>query len=334
MESSNNMHKDRISRQVSVIIPVFNRERLLKESVMSVLLQTYEPIEIIIVDDGSTDNTRVMAENMSKKWPQTIRVVTQKNSGPGRARDIGTRLSCGDFIQYLDSDDILLSTKIDYQVKALLANPKSGIAYGISYQKDYSFNPPLLSGPLRSTGDEILQLFPKLLNERWWTTSCPLYRRQIIDRIGPWKNLINEEDWEFDGRAARLNVSLVWVSHGVSIRRINIGLDHLSLGGYSSAKKLSHITIAKQLLFQYAMLNGIKRSDHEMKIFARECFFLSRQSGLIGLEEQSRLMFSLSKEASTLFRRYGLDYIIYSLLGTFLGWKRASRIASRLRNML
>jgi hypothetical protein len=223
---------------------------------------------------------------------------------------------------------------LESQVKALLENPECEIAYGISYQQDYSFNPPLISGPLRSTGDEIPFLFPKLLNERWWTTSCPLYRRELIQRLGPWKDLINEEDWEFDGRAARLNTSLAWVNNGVSIRRINLNSDHLSFGGCSNTKKLSDRIMAKQLLFTYAEFYGIKKSDFEMRVFARECFLISRQSGALGLKEESRIMFNLSKKASTTWRRYGVDYIIYGLLGVCLGWEGASRLASRLRNML
>ncbi|MFN9644469.1 MAG: glycosyltransferase family 2 protein [Cyanobacteriota bacterium] len=328
------MAKWSTSGQVSVIIPVFNRERLLREAIMSVLLQSYKSIEIIIVNDGSTDNTERTAEELAKKWPKTINVISQANAGPGRARELGTQLASGDFIQYLDSDDLLLATKLESQVKALLKNPESSIAYGISYQEDYSFHPPLLSGPLRLTGDEIPHLFPKLLNERWWTTSCPLYRRQLINRIGPWKDLINEEDWEFDGRAGRLDTSLVWVNEGMSIRRINLNSDHLSFGGCTNVKKLSHRILAKQLLFEYALANGMKRTDYEMKLFARECFLLSRQSGIIGLEKQSRIMFRLSRRAATEFRRYGIDYIIYALLASCFGWISASRLASRLKDML
>jgi glycosyltransferase involved in cell wall biosynthesis len=319
---------------VSVIIPVFNRGKLLKEAVMSVLLQNYDSIEIIIIDDGSTDNTRFIAEDMAKKWPQSIKVFSQKNSGPGYAREFGTRKSKGEFIQYLDSDDLLLSNKFSSQVKALYDDPKSGATYGVSYQLDYRFDPPLLSGPFRSTGEEIPHLFPKLLNERWWTTSCPLYRRSVIERIGPWKDLINEEDWEFDARAGRLNISLAWVTDSVSIRRINISSEHLSYGGSSNAEKISARVIAKQFLFQYARENKIEKKDLEMKIFARECFLLSRQSAIVGLEEESRVMFKLARIASTSFRRYGPDFIAYGLLGTLLGWERAGRLASSLRNML
>jgi glycosyltransferase involved in cell wall biosynthesis len=319
---------------VSVIIPVFNRGRLLKEAVMSVLLQDYEFIEIIVIDDGSTDNTSFIAEEMAKKWPRTIKVFSQTNSGPGRAREFGTERSIGEFIQYLDSDDLLLPTKFSSQVRSFYQQPESGINYGVSYQLDYLFDPPLLTGPFRSTGEEIRYLFPRLLNERWWTTSCPLYRRKVIEQIGPWKDLVNEEDWEFDARAARLNIFLSWVTDSVSIRRINTSSDHLSFGGFNNPKKVSDRVIAKQFLFRYARESKMKKTDLEMRLFARECFLLSRQSAVVGLGEQSEMMFNLARDASTDFRRYGLDYIVYGLLGKLLGWERAGLLASRLRNML
>jgi glycosyltransferase involved in cell wall biosynthesis len=330
LKESNNMKKE----TVSVIIPVFNRGKALKEAVMSVLLQSHILIEIIIVDDGSTDDTKFTAEILARKWPQSIKVFSQENSGPGGARELGTIKSTGEFIQYLDSDDILVSTKFQSQIKALKEHPESEIAYGISYQADYSFNPPLLMGPLRSTGEEILYLFPKLLNERWWTTSCPLYRRSLVERIGPWKDLINEEDWEFDARAARLHTRLIWVEKGVSIRRIHLGTDHLSSGGCSNRKKMCDRVIAKQLLFKYAIDYGIQKSDAEMRLFARECFLLSRQSAGIALSSQSRIMYMLARNASTALKRYGLDYICYGLLGHLVGWERVGRLASRMRNML
>jgi len=323
-----------IKGTVSVIIPVFNRAKSLREAVMSVLLQTHQEVEIIIIDDGSTDNTRAVTKELATKWPGTVRVFWQENSGPGRAREFGTIKSQGEFIQYLDSDDILLCHKFEYQVMALQENPSVGISYGISYQEDYSFNPPLISGPIRSTSKEIPYLFPRLLNERWWTTSCPLYRKTTIEKIGSWKDLINEEDWEFDARAGRLHTSLIWVAKEVSVRRINMSADHLSFGGCSNMRKLSDRVIAKQLLFLYATQSGIKQSDVEMQTFARECFLLCRQCASIGLEEQSEAMFRLSRKASTTYKKIGLDYVIYGIISKSIGWGRTGRIASRIRNML
>src|SRR5262249_25034222 len=112
---------------VSVIIPVFNRAAMLVEAVDSVLAQTHRPIEIIIVDDGSTDDTVRVADGLAG---DSVRVVHQTNAGPGAAREAGRGIARVDFMQHLDSDDLLLPRKFELQVAALRANPDCGAAYG------------------------------------------------------------------------------------------------------------------------------------------------------------------------------------------------------------
>jgi hypothetical protein len=247
---------------------------------------------------------------------------------------LGKEKSSGQFIQYLDSDDVLLPTKFSTQVDALLQNPSHSIAYGISYEQDFSFNPPLVRGPIRDTGIHNNHLFPKLLNERWWTTSSPLYRQEVLLQIGSWKNLLNEEDWEYDGRIGALNTLLIWVPHEVSVRRLNITQDHLSRGGYTDPRKIADRVISKHFLYQYALMSGVHHRQREMEIFARECFFLSRQCAALGLEKEAKKMFSLARQASNINRRYGLDFLLYKLFGYLMGWGWTSRLTSKLKNML
>src|SRR5215475_1428390 len=103
---------------VSTIIPVFNRFVVLHEAVASVLAQTYRPIEIIVVNDGSTDETGREAEALAEAHSE-LRVIHRENGGPGEARETGRRAARGEFIQYLDSDDLLLPTKFALQVAGL-----------------------------------------------------------------------------------------------------------------------------------------------------------------------------------------------------------------------
>ena len=103
---------------VSTIIPVHNRPALLREAVASVLAQTYRPIEIIVVDDGSTDETGREAEALAEAHPE-VHAIHRENGGPGAARETGRLAARGEFIQYLDSDDLLLPTKFELQVAGL-----------------------------------------------------------------------------------------------------------------------------------------------------------------------------------------------------------------------
>lgn len=100
---------------VSVIIPTYNREKEISAAVESVLKQTYQNIELIVVDDGSTDAT---LKKLSK-YDDKIRVVCQDNAGPSAARNHGVSVSNGEIIAFLDSDDLYLPTKISRQVEVL-----------------------------------------------------------------------------------------------------------------------------------------------------------------------------------------------------------------------
>src|SRR4029077_15525036 len=114
---------------VSAIIPVHNRPTQLREAVESVLAQTYRPVEIIIVDDGSTDETGREAEALAEAHSE-VRVIHRQNGGAGAARETGRLAARGEFIQYLDSDDLLLPTKFELQVAGLRQHADCAVSYG------------------------------------------------------------------------------------------------------------------------------------------------------------------------------------------------------------
>ena len=102
---------------VSVIIPTYNRAEMLLESMESVWWQTYRPVELLVVDDGSTDCTRKSVERWRKVRLKnatsfSLRYIYKKNGGVSSARNRGLCESAGEFIQFLDSDDIILSQKL------------------------------------------------------------------------------------------------------------------------------------------------------------------------------------------------------------------------------
>lgn len=111
---------------VSVIMPVYNGEKYIKFAIDSVLNQTLKDFEFIIVNDGSKDNT----ENIIKSYKdERIKYYYKKNSGPGIARNFGMSLAKGEFIAFIDSDDIYMPNKLEEQVKALTNNKSSGLLY-------------------------------------------------------------------------------------------------------------------------------------------------------------------------------------------------------------
>jgi len=103
-----------VSQLVSILIPAYNAEKWLGDTIRSALSQTWSNKEIIIVDDGSTDNTLGIAKTFEGR---NVKVITQRNTGACGARNKALSLAQGDYIQWLDSDDLLDPNKLTHQLK-------------------------------------------------------------------------------------------------------------------------------------------------------------------------------------------------------------------------
>lgn len=309
---------------VSTIIPVFNRPDLLVEAVQSVVNQTYRPIEIIIVNDGSTDETDVVADNLKSQFQDIIRVIHKRNEGPGLSREAGRLIARGEFIQYLDSDDLLLPKKFELQVKGLMMEPEADVSYGKTRVYWLGDKPENIAW--KRTGEKIDTMFPSFLKSRWWGTSTPLYRRKIIDQAGAWADLWNEEDWEYDCRIASQNVKLHYVPEFISDHRGPPGA-RLSRDGSTNPGKLKDRAEAHKLILGHAQKAGIQCNASEMIHFARELFQLSRYCGAAGLAKESRELFKLSRVASGEKRAKGLDFKLYNMGSHILGWIIMGKLA-------
>src|ERR1051326_5639298 len=112
---------------VSIIIPCFNAARWLPATLQSALAQTWPNLEVIVVDDGSTDHSAAIARRYEG---DRVRGVVQPNAGAAAARNTGLRHARGEFIQFLDADDLLAPEKIAKQMEALLRAPAGAVASG------------------------------------------------------------------------------------------------------------------------------------------------------------------------------------------------------------
>jgi glycosyltransferase involved in cell wall biosynthesis len=311
---------------VSTIIPVHNRPALLREAVASVLAQTYRPIEIIIVDDGSTDETGCEAKTLAKVHPE-IHVIHRENGGPGAARETGRIVAQGEFIQYLDSDDVLLPKKFELQVAGLRQCGDCAVSYGKTRFHAYGDRPT--DAPWKRTGERIAAMFPSFVQSRWWGTSTPLYRRSVTDPAGSWSDLRNEEDWEYDCRIARAGGRLHYCDVFVSEERVTLG-DHLSTGGSSDPEKLRNRACAHKLILEHAFAARISHETSEMQHFARELFLLARQCGAARLANEAQMLFDLARQASGTERGRGIDFLLYGVGARLAGWRAMGRLASGL----
>jgi glycosyltransferase involved in cell wall biosynthesis len=306
---------------VTTIIPVHNRPVLVREAIESVLAQTYRQIEIVVVDDGSTDDTRQSVVDIAKSHPN-IRLVSQQNSGPGPARQKGLDAARGEFIQFLDSDDLLSDTKFSMQVEALRKKPTADIAYG---KTTYLKKSGEMIRPWLKTGKEIATLLPEMLAGRFWGTSTPLYRSILFSSSGRFEALLNEEDWEMDCRIGVAGTRLAWVDEWASTER-EIAERRASSGGSSDPTKLKDRVKARELILQHACEAGVSADAIEFKAFIDSSFLVARQAALVGLENESAgLIQKLNMVDSDIVRK------AYFQLGKVFGFKNFTQIAEATR---
>lgn len=114
------------SGDISVIIPAYNAAPFLAEAIMSVLSQECPPGEVIVVDDGSVDDTA----DIARSFGTSVRLLSQQNAGPGEARNLGVRNAHGTMIAFLDADDIWLPDKLKLQIAVFDANPALSMVFG------------------------------------------------------------------------------------------------------------------------------------------------------------------------------------------------------------
>lgn len=211
--------------KVSIIVPCYNQAGYLPEALGSVLGQTFADWECIIVNDGSTDETAKVATALTAS-DSRVRLISQCNRGLSSARNRGLAEARGQFIQFLDADDLLELRKLEQQTCYLVQHPEVGIVYGEA-RYFTTENPHLRRfglvgdnlpwraeeswiGPLWSSGRPL----PEILFERnIMAVNCGLVRREVFDQAGYWdERLVALEDWEFWARCAYLGVVFQYVA--------------------------------------------------------------------------------------------------------------------------
>jgi GT2 family glycosyltransferase len=311
---------------VSTIIPVHNRPDLLVSAVESALQQTHRPIEVIIVDDGSTDATPAVASKLVANHPENIIYIRQENRGAGPAREAGRLAARGEFIQYLDSDDRLLPNKFKDQITALREHPECDIAYGRTRLVDA--NGKTLVEPFKWTGRENGFLFPALLVDRWWSTHTPLYRRSVCDAIGPWTDLKYSQDWEYDARAGALGTRLVNCNTWVSEHTHHDGFRQTGTGRWLASEDQLRFF---QSLHTAAVRAGVGITEPEMRHFSRWVFSQARKAGASGESKAAQELFDLAVHAAGGMDR-GMQWT--SQLARIAGWRITGGLAELAGSML
>jgi glycosyltransferase involved in cell wall biosynthesis len=191
---------------VSVIIPVYNGERYLAEAIESVLAQTYRPIEVIVVNDGSTDGSADIAQSYK------IRYIYQPNQGVAVARNAGIAAARGDLIAFLDQDDLWAPNKLSVQVDYLLKHPR--VDYVIAKQRIFLESGTVLPSWLKS---ELLEN-----KQSGFLPGTLVARKTVFERIGNFDSAYkvgSDADWFF--RAKDTSVPLAILDQVLLRKRVH-----------------------------------------------------------------------------------------------------------------
>lgn len=174
---------------VSVIIPVWNGERYLAEAIASVLAQKHSPLELVIVDDGSTDDTREVAAKAAKKYGERIRYVEQPHRGVAAARNLGIVTARGNVVSFLDYDDLWEPDCLPRHLAVLDARPEIEIVQGLIVQMQRAAEGSVPGECKFEISSEPYQFI---------SLSSAVYRRKVFERVGGFDETLTEgedADW-------------------------------------------------------------------------------------------------------------------------------------------
>lgn len=194
---------------VSVVIPVYNCERYLGEAIESVLAQTYPHLEILVIDDGSTDQSGAVAQSFGPR----VRYFCQENSGIGTARNSGVEEISGDLLAFLDADDRWTDAKLALQVEVLLNHPAIDMVFGQARQ--------LRQGPewdlgVQQNNYDGPELMPGVI------PGTMLIRREAFLRAGPFRTDLKIGEFiDWYARAVEAGLRQVLLPNLLLLRRLH-----------------------------------------------------------------------------------------------------------------
>jgi glycosyltransferase involved in cell wall biosynthesis len=220
---------------VSILIPAYNAQAWIAESIKSAIAQTWKRKEIIVVDDGSTDQTLTIASGFAS---QGVKVITQPNQGAAAARNMAFSVSRGDYIQWLDADDLLAPDKIARQMHALQrCESKRTLASSAWAPFAYRYyNAEFAPSALWCDLSPREWLLRKMERNLHMQTATWLVSREITQAAGPWDtSLLGDDDGEYFCRVLLQSDGVRFVSDAKVFYRM-AGCTSLSYIGHSSRK--------------------------------------------------------------------------------------------------
>lgn len=293
---------------VSIICLCYNHERFIKEALDSVLAQTYGNLEVIIVDDSSTDNSVTIIEEYCRLYPQLKFISTGENIGNCAAFNKGWRISKGEYIIDFATDDVLLPDRVEKQVKAFQGLDKS---YGVVYTDALYINDqsqPIKYHYKRGKNGRLASFAPsgdifiEILSKYFICPPTMMMRRDVFDQLGGYDESLAYEDFDFWVRSSRI-FKYFYLDAVTTKRRVH-GTS-LSKGFYKPGSRLLHSTI--RVCEKAAKL--VQNKEEELALVSR-LKFEARHAYLTKNYAEARQLLLLLNELKPLNTGYKLLYLM------------------------
>ncbi|MBI3519729.1 MAG: glycosyltransferase family 2 protein, partial [Bacteroidetes bacterium] len=254
---------------VSIIIPAYNSKEYLVSSVMSAVNQNYKNIEVILIDDGSTDGTKELFTDFEKLG---VKCFSQKNMGAAAARNLGLKNASGDYIQYLDADDILHEDKLLIQLEAMQkdAADLSFCFWGRFTQSVEDVQPFIFRHIDYSdikNGKDIMRSYG--MKGISGAIHSMLVRRDVIEKTGEWnETLTNNDDGEYFTRLYLCAQKVVVVEQQLVYHRIGKAE---TLSSVNTNQKAESALKSWDLIYQYIL----KENDKTLLSYPKKGYFVN-----------------------------------------------------------
>jgi glycosyltransferase involved in cell wall biosynthesis len=231
---------------VSIVIPIYNQAQYLGETFDAVIKSTFKQVEIIIVDDGSTDGSAEVALKLKDASPQIVSVIIQENSGPAKARNEGIKIARSKYILPLDGDDLIAPTYIENAVKALEENPEVKVVYSEAEK----FGDKIGKWKLKPFSLKSLSLDNMIFVSAF-------YRKKDWENVGGYDERITWgwEDWEFWINMLKSGGEVIKLPETGFFYRIRKNSRRKSTNKESKQKTIDLIN-SKHLDFMVSQING------------------------------------------------------------------------------
>ena len=305
---------------VSVLIPLYNEEKYIAQTIECCLNQTYKNVEVIVVDDHSTDSSLSVARSYES---ERVHVYVNPNKGVGSARNYAFEKSRGDYIKYLDSDDYFTEGILEKQVKRIIDDGGDGV---IAYSQMRFFHMPdkpenWLSGFRQNyipASEYNLDMFRKM--NYYWYPFLFLFPRSIVEKTGGWNtNCVYGEDTEFTANAIQLSKKVLFVDKEYSVWRLFDDNKHLH-AVVSPKVKIQKI----EVLFRLAQILLSRKDTDEIRDICSR--YISHT-----VYDLFLYVYPLYDQIEELFMKNNLTWMKYEnprlhLLYKVLGWRRATTL--------